>query len=283
MNSCLTADRVRLSRWCCVVLATLLMLAGTAVAQTTPQAIKIQGYLSDTSGGSPVPANGLHSMLFEIFDASAGGNVIVSVGPLMVDVSDGRYEAELPIAATLFESPNRHLEITVNGELLAPRIRLVSVPYALNSERAASVAPDSIDATSLATGAVTLDALGIICGDGQILVYTVGTGWSCATPTGGNSVVCDLGTYAHCYTGLAGTVDIGACQSGQAACKPDQSGFESCSGEITPSTEICGNMIDEDCDGTDGTCEICDDLMDNDGDMLVDCADPDCATFPTCT
>jgi len=263
-------SRNRTTRTLAMVAAMLVVLltgvgttADRALAQTTPQAIKVQGYLTDQSGGTPVPANGPHSILFEIFDAPAAGLLVVSVGPLVVDVSDGRYEAELPLSALLFEESERYLELTINGEPLSPRIRLVSVPYAFSSARADSVLPGSIDSDALATGAVTLDKLGMVCADGEVLVYTVGVGWDCAPPPVVGPV-CESGSFVSCYTGPPDTLDVGPCRAGQADCKPDQSGFGSCSGEVTPVPEVCDNEADDDCDGQ------------------TDCLDDDCAEDPAC-
>jgi hypothetical protein len=240
------------------------LAAGSVLAQTTPQVIKVQGFLSDISGSTPVPANGSHSILFDFFDAPSGGTLIVSVGPLLVDVSDGRYETALPLSALLFEEPDRYLEMTINGELLSPRIRLVSVPYAFSSARADSVAPESIDTDALAEGAVTLDKLGIVCADGEILIYTVGAGWSCA-PQAGSATVCEIGSFVSCYTGPEGTLGVGICLPGQAACRTDQSGFDGCSGDIGPQPEVCDNILDDDCDS------------------LEDCLDDDCTGHPACS
>lgn len=187
-------------------LCAALVVGSAPYAQSVPSSITVQGFLSDTSGGSAVPANGTFSMLFDVYDVDTGGSLIASAGPLNVTVTDGLYEAKLPFSPTQFEQADRYMEITVDGELLTPRIRLVSVPFAFNSARADSVADGAIDADALAAGAVTADALGIVCADGEILIYTVGAGWSCGAPGGGTAPrVCDPGTYAHCYTGAAGT------------------------------------------------------------------------------
>ena len=59
--------------------------------------------------------------------------------------------------------------------------------------------------------------------------------------------------------------DTGICQKGTQTCVDGQWG--ECEGEIGPSEEICGNNIDEDCDGSDLECvAIC---IDNDGDRYI--------------
>jgi hypothetical protein len=49
-----------------------------------------------------------------------------------------------------------------------------------------------------------------------------------------------------CYSGPAGTEGVGACRGGTAACA---SGQERCADEVTPASEICDNLADDDCDG----------------------------------
>ena len=71
-----------------------------------------------------------------------------------------------------------------------------------------------------------------------------------------------------------------------------------CDGPVTPNPEICDNGIDDDGDGlidcadpdcstdpgcTSPTTEICDNNIDDDGDGAVDCADSDCPACVTCT
>ncbi len=61
--------------------------------------------------------------------------------------------------------------------------------------------------------------------------------------------VCAPGTSRACYSGAAGTQDVGACHSGSQACSADGSGWGACAGEGVPSGETC-NGIDDDCNGT---------------------------------
>ena len=66
--------------------------------------------------------------------------------------------------------------------------------------------------------------------------------------------VCAAGSARACYTGPAGTQDVGRCEAGEQACLPDESGWGPCEGEVTPQPETCappaeGESEDEDCDG----------------------------------
>ena len=67
--------------------------------------------------------------------------------------------------------------------------------------------------------------------------------------------VCTPGATLPCYGGPAGTAGVGACHAGAQACLPDGSGYGACTGEVTPQAEVCGNGIDDNCDGVvDGGC-----------------------------
>jgi hypothetical protein len=57
-----------------------------------------------------------------------------------------------------------------------------------------------------------------------------------------------------CYTGPDGTEGVGVCQGGTQTCS--NGSFGACSGEVTPSAEVCGNTIDEDCDGVAADCSL---------------------------
>jgi len=81
----------------------------------------------------------------------------------------------------------------------------------------------------------------------------------------------DHGGLIHfsCYTGPAGTRNVGACQPGVSTCRGGE--FGPCEGQVLPSPEVC-NGIDDDCNG----------LADDMG--TVSCGDGECRrTVPFCT
>lgn len=77
---------------------------------------------------------------------------------------------------------------------------------------------------------------------------------------------CAPGGSRPCYTGAAGTSGVGACRAGTQACTAMSKWDAACTGQVLPSGEStqCGNMVDDDCDGR------------------VDCADTDCLLAPSC-
>ncbi len=70
---------------------------------------------------------------------------------------------------------------------------------------------------------------------------------------------CEPGDVGDCYEGPAGTEGVGTCAAGNRTCQ-DSGVWGSCLAQVLPTTEICGNDIDEDCDGT-----LVDADKDNDG------------------
>jgi len=79
---------------------------------------------------------------------------------------------------------------------------------------------------------------------------------------------CNPGDMMACYTGAPGTFGVGLCKAGSRSCNTDGSGFGLCVGEVLPTTEICGDGKDNDCDGQvdEGCCTPVSWYQDADGD-----------------
>jgi hypothetical protein len=84
---------------------------------------------------------------------------------------------------------------------------------------------------------------------------------------------CAPGTTQSCYQGGPGTVDVGACKAGAQTCNAGGTGWGPCALQVLPKPEICGNQIDDDCDG------IVDNVSDADGDGWTTC-NGDCCDSP---
>ena len=53
-----------------------ILIAAPAIAQvSTPPSIKMQGHLSDKTGGTPVPAEGTYTMTFDLYDDEFAGSL----------------------------------------------------------------------------------------------------------------------------------------------------------------------------------------------------------------
>ncbi len=99
----------------------------------SPRLVNYQGYLTDTLG-YPITDPSL-SMTFAIFDAASSGNQKWTETQPSVSVTKGIFNVLLgsvtPIPDTVFtSSTNRWLELSVAGQALTPRTRILSSPYA---------------------------------------------------------------------------------------------------------------------------------------------------------
>ncbi len=65
---------------------------------------------------------------------------------------------------------------------------------------------------------------------------------------GGAGCACEAATSRECYSGPAGTRDVGVCRGGSQICAPDGRSWGVCIGERRPGAETC-NGLDDDCDG----------------------------------
>jgi len=86
---------------------------------------------------------------------------------------------------------------------------------------------------------------------------------------------CVAGESAACYAGLAETLDVGACRAGTRSCASDGRWGE-CLGAVVPLAEVCGNGLDEDCNGS------ADDTVDVDGDGFTRCSGDCCDDVAGC-
>jgi hypothetical protein len=87
---------------------------------------------------------------------------------------------------------------------------------------------------------------------------------------------CTAGKTKACYTGAAGTEGVGACHGGTITCGSDNH-WGACQGQQTPIGEICGNSIDDDCNGQ------VDEDTDADGDGWTTCGGDCCDNTLVCS
>jgi hypothetical protein len=64
----------------------------------------------------------------------------------------------------------------------------------------------------------------------------------------GGTDSCIPGETETCYEGPEGTEGVGICKSGKRLCQDAPTGL--CNGQVLPADEICGNGLDDDCNGT---------------------------------
>jgi len=105
-----------------------------------PQLINYQGKLTDNAGN---PQNGNFDMTFKIYNAAIGGTEYWNETQTGVTVTNGLFNVILG-SVTLITNfplgPNCYLEITVNGQLISPRQRIVSNGYSYYADEADNAA-----------------------------------------------------------------------------------------------------------------------------------------------
>jgi len=221
-------------------LAVWMLLTGPAWGQV-PNLLNYQGRLTDPSGN---PSNGTFNMGFAMYDALSGGNALPSGTPWTetqsVSVTDGSFNVLLgsvtALPSNLFQGgpsdsagPLRFLQVTVDGEALTPRRRIVSAAYVLSAGPAVASfvnftaqlgynGQSGAGACRLLFPAVTGGDPGLLplwgsvpggCGDGQYYVIRVprsGVYWLTVKQTGhfgpgGNRVI---------YSSVQGTLNTAA-------------------------------------------------------------------------
>jgi len=111
------------------------------------------------------------------------------------------------------------------------------------------------------------------CSDGSRTCSDDGTAWgacegetlptaeTCATSVdddcdgqvneaGGVGCLCTPGSSVSCYGGPAGTQGVGVCKAGTQTCNSMGTGWEPCTGDVVPSADVCGDSLDNDCNGS---------------------------------
>ncbi|MFZ1948290.1 MAG: tail fiber domain-containing protein [bacterium] len=147
------ALRSRLAFSVLVVTFAGLVCAGAALGDV-PHLINYQGRLADVDTGEPL--SGSHEVVFRLYGVVVGGTELWSETHTLEADEQGVVSAILGGEQPLpeLESAEVWLEVSVDGEVLAPRRRLVSVPFALRS--AAADVADSLngfDAAAVADSA----------------------------------------------------------------------------------------------------------------------------------
>ncbi len=91
-----------------------------------------QGRLTDSAG----LVNGPTDLTFSLCDSAVGGNLVA--GPLVlsgVPVTAGLFTVELDFGADAFDGADRWLEIVIGSQVLSPRTKIASVPYAIRARQ----------------------------------------------------------------------------------------------------------------------------------------------------
>jgi hypothetical protein len=103
--------------------------------RSTATTVWFQGFLADDATGDPV--NAAYNIVAWIYSAAGGGSLLW--GPEThnaVTITEGWFNIELGSLASplpAFASPPYYLQLQVNGETLTPRLKLASVPSAIQS------------------------------------------------------------------------------------------------------------------------------------------------------
>ncbi len=122
--------------------ASLLCATGAGAVPTT---LAYAGFLTD--GGAP--KNGTVSIAIELFDDRTTGTALFVENLSQVVVDAGELVVEVGLTNTLddavLDAPELWVQLTVDGTTLTPRARLLSAPYALRAQDAATVGGVSAD------------------------------------------------------------------------------------------------------------------------------------------
>jgi hypothetical protein len=142
------------------------LLGGASAQAETPGLIGYQAAVFDDQGQ---PAVGPVDVDVAIFDAASGGSERYAESHLGVTLVDGAFDIQIgagtspsgTLDADTFAASETWLELSIDGEVLDPRQRLVAVPYALRAAVAERLdgAIGSVPYADIAGHASTADTL----------------------------------------------------------------------------------------------------------------------------
>lgn len=114
------------------------------------------------------------------------------------------------------------------------------------------------------------------CADGQcrLLECEAGRNDCNGDPSDGcetnGECTCVPGEMQACYTAEPATLDVGECHGGMQVCNDFGTAWGPCEGEVIPDVEVCGNGLDDNCNG------MADEDLDADGDGWTVCGGDCC-------
>lgn len=175
--------------------AVLLLLMAYEAGAQIPRIISHQGFLTNKNTGQP--ASGTYQIRFRIYTDSTGSTQLWTQLFPSVTVSKGVYNVNLAVASLSFNS-SCFLQTEVNGEVLTPRTRLTSAPYAIRSDSTENVV----------TGKVVKSLNGLrdnitLTAGNNVTITPNGSTLTIASSGGGG------GTFALPYTGSVSSTSPG--------------------------------------------------------------------------
>ncbi|MCA9680495.1 MAG: choice-of-anchor L domain-containing protein [Kofleriaceae bacterium] len=151
--------------------------------------------------------------------------------------------------------------------VLGAALTLVNVGCGPSTNATCTVCGDN-PCVDIDTDVANCGGCGLTCATGQVCA-----GGQCTS----DAETCDPGDSRQCYSGPSGTDGVGPCTHGTQRCL-DNGYWGQCEGEVTPHADVCGNGLDEDCNGA------ADDEHDLDGDGYTNCGGDCCdSTAEGCT
>jgi hypothetical protein len=211
--------------------------AGAARAQGVPDTITFAARIADNGA----PLQGAHTFGFELYDAATAGTSSWQETHAGVDVTEGLVFIDLGTTAALdsaiLDCSVLHLEVTVDGTVMSPRLPIESVPYAVRAGVAGSadllggLAPDDLQARVTGTCAAG-NAIRVIDVAGAVTCEPVGSGDITGVTTAAGS-----GLEGGAGSGTAALSLLTTCAAGQVL-------------KLVGGAWACGDDLDTDTDTT---------------------------------